>query len=75
MEQNEKRLRFARALLGAGRDHSQRDQVVERVMSGVHRETAGKEERKLLPADACRPGERCVPTVCFSCHSTCEAIA
>ena len=75
MEQNEKRLRFARALLGTGRDHSQRDQVVERVMSGVHRETAGKEERKPLPADACRPGERCVPTVCFSCHSTCEAIA
>ncbi len=75
MEQQEKRLHFARGLLGTGRDHSQREQVVERVMSGIHRENAGPEEGKPLPADSCRPGERCVPTTCFSCHSTCEALA
>ncbi len=68
------RERFAKALLGTERDGSQREAVVRRVESGAPREQRGAEQRRAYPRDACRPGERCTPSVCFSCHSTCEVL-
>ena len=38
------------------------------------REQRGAEQRRAYLRDACRPGERCTPSVCFSCHSTCEVL-
>ena len=68
------RERFAKALLGTERDGSQREAVVRRVESGAPRQQRGAEQRRAYPRDACRPGERCTPSVCFSCHSTCEVL-
>ena len=68
------RERFARALLGTERDSSRREAVLRRVESGAPRQQRGAEQRPAYPRDACRPGERCTPSVCFSCHSTCEVL-
>lgn len=48
--------------------------MVQRVESGAPRQQRGAEQRRAYLRDACRPGERCPPSVCFSCHSTCEVL-
>lgn len=74
MESREKKAAFARQLLGTERDHSQRQQVVEQVMAGVHRSGGRQEQKNTGTLNACRPGERCTPSTCFSCHSTCQVL-
>ena len=72
---NDKRRRLAHQLAGTSYDRLYRKGVVQSIIEGKH---------KLLPADPplsfpyaklAREGEETIPTVCFSCHTTCEAIA
>ncbi|MBR4039494.1 MAG: molybdopterin-dependent oxidoreductase [Clostridia bacterium] len=72
---NEKRQRFARQLAGTGYDLSARNAQVEAILSGAHTLAAQPSYPDLSGVRLEREGEEAVPTVCFSCHTTCEAIA
>lgn len=65
---------FARKLHGGKRDLTDSQALVRSVLNGTHHALAEEPE-----APGClrrlKPNEEAVPTVCFSCHSTCEAVA
>ena len=72
-----KRKDFAHKLIGSGRAAAFRSDVIESIMNGGHKPSyapqlhpnyRSPEERKL------RTGEKCTPSVCFSCHNTCECL-
>ena len=72
---NEKRGRFARLLAGREFDFSSRERQMEALLSGQHELLPEEPYPDLSGAQLCREGEEAIPTVCFSCHTTCEAIA
>lgn len=72
---NEKRQRFARQLAGTCYDLSARRAQVEAILSGTHTLAAQPSYPSLSGVRLEREGEEAVETVCFSCHTTCEAIA
>lgn len=73
---NEKRAALAARLVGTRRDNTVRDAVVGRILQQGTRD-AGSKTRPAPRGGAARrlrPGEKCWPSVCFSCHSTCEVL-
>ena len=71
-----KRRDFARNLAGTARDSAWRDEQVRQVLENGGRSAESKTVPELRGEAErhARPGEQCWPTVCFSCHSTCEAL-
>lgn len=73
---NTKRIEFARQLAGKSYDPAYRQEEVRAVLDGSHQL---RPQRPASDAPAlcrfARDGEEVIPTVCFSCHSTCECIA
>lgn len=67
---------FARCLIGDSENEKFRADVVQSVLSGkkpsyppqIHPNYRPPEKRKL------RENETCTPSVCFSCHNTCECL-
>jgi anaerobic selenocysteine-containing dehydrogenase len=69
-----RRRRFAEMLLGSEHDPSFRSDILSSIERGTHelkppRQPWPVKERRL------REGEEAIPTVCQSCHTTCEVIA
>lgn len=70
---NSKRRSFAERLVGTSYDPGYRDRILEDILAGTH------ELKPLARKTPCvakpRDGEEIVPTVCQSCHTTCECLA
>ena len=68
-----KRARFAN-YLSAARDPTRRAQILDEILAGRHTVSPAAPMSETVPAYTAQPGETVTPTVCFSCHSTCEAL-
>jgi len=74
--QQTKRANFASKLVGSIRDDAWRGEVMRTILEKGTRPA----ESKTVPGPRAgekrepRPGEVCKPSVCFSCHTTCEAL-
>lgn len=68
-----KRARFAN-YLSAARDPTRRAQILDEILAGRHTVSPAAPMSETVPACTAQPGETVTPTVCFSCHSTCEAL-
>lgn len=70
---NNKRLQFAQRLVGTECDPNYRSDILDNILNGTHelKPLVRKKVIRVLP----REGEEAVPTVCQSCHTTCECIA
>lgn len=71
------RKEFAVKLLGSTFDHSWREGAVDAVLQtgkALHEPAKRSPGYRPLEQRQLRPGEKCWPTTCFSCHSTCEAL-
>jgi anaerobic selenocysteine-containing dehydrogenase len=70
----EKRESFARKLVGSSWDDTIRLSYIDEVLSGSHHVRPYDRSDERVKACALKDNEEAVPTVCFSCHSTCEAL-
>lgn len=69
-----KRREFAEKLAGSAYDPAYREEILRSILEHSH-SLAPEQARRQAKNPAPRAGEEAIPTVCFSCHSTCEAIA
>jgi len=71
-----KRVDFARKLAGKKRDSSWRDETVRRIMEegGRPAESRTRSRTRANAERRPRPGEKCWPSVCFSCQNSCEVL-
>ena len=70
---NRKRTQFAERLIGTQCDPAYRQSILDDILNGTH--SLAPLDRKTPCKAVPREGEEAVPTVCQSCHTTCECIA
>lgn len=70
---NTRRREFAVKLLGTECDPDYRRDILDSILNGTHK--LAPLQRKTPCKAAPKEGEEAVPTVCQSCHTTCECIA
>lgn len=66
---------FAVRVQGGRRDLTEREALIKSVLRGTHHATRYDSSTDPLGHYCLKENEEAVPTVCFSCHSTCEAVA
>lgn len=71
----EKRSDYAQLLCGGVHDNSKREGYINEVLEGKHVVESYDPLLDVKPMYKLLDNEEAVKTVCFSCHSTCEAIA
>lgn len=70
----EKRSKFASDLAGGRRDNSIREKYIREVLERNHTVASYNPLEDVKPFVGLSENEEAVRTVCFSCHSTCEAL-
>lgn len=70
-----KRKGFASFVHGGRRDESLRKEMLKEVLEGTHKVSFYDPLKDVSPLVELKENEEAIPTVCFSCHTTCEAIA
>lgn len=71
----ERRNAFARKLACGRRDDSIREKYILEALSGKHSVSSYDPLSDIRPMYRLNENEEAIKTVCFSCHSTCEALA
>ena len=70
----DKKAEFAKKLIGTKYDTTVSQNIIESILDGSHKLTESKNKQHKCVERIIPENETVIPSVCFSCHSTCEVL-